>query len=55
MRAIIGGGGMMSPCSGDGFKFDALMRPELARAIASARDPAAHARWAAALAGEQAT
>jgi glycine/D-amino acid oxidase-like deaminating enzyme len=39
----------MSPCSGHGFKFGALMGLELARTIASERNPAAHARWAAGL------
>ena len=40
-------GWVMSPCSGHGFKFGALMGLELARTIATKRDPAAHARWAA--------
>jgi sarcosine oxidase subunit beta len=39
----------MSPCSGHGFKFGALMGLELARTLASGRDAAAHARWAAGL------
>jgi glycine/D-amino acid oxidase-like deaminating enzyme len=42
-------GWLMSPCSGHGFKFGALMGLELARTIASERNPAAHARWAAGL------
>jgi glycine/D-amino acid oxidase-like deaminating enzyme len=42
-------GWVMSPCSGHGFKFGALMGLELARTIASERDPGAHARWAAGL------
>jgi glycine/D-amino acid oxidase-like deaminating enzyme len=42
-------GWVMSPCSGHGFKFGALMGLELARTIASERNPAAHARWAAGL------
>ncbi|WP_428673528.1 NAD(P)/FAD-dependent oxidoreductase [Reyranella sp.] len=40
-------GWLMSPCSGHGFKFGALMGLELARTIATNRDPASHARWAA--------
>src|SRR6266851_2005879 len=44
-----GKGWVMSPCSGHGFKFAALMGLELARTIASERNPAAHARWAAGL------
>jgi glycine/D-amino acid oxidase-like deaminating enzyme len=42
-------GWMMSPCSGHGFKFGALMGLELARTLVSNRDAAAHARWAAGL------
>lgn len=42
-------GWVMSPCSGHGFKFGALMGLELARTLASGRDAAAHARWAAGL------
>ncbi len=42
-------GWVMSPCSGHGFKFGALMGLELARTIASGRDPLQHARWAAGL------
>jgi glycine/D-amino acid oxidase-like deaminating enzyme len=42
----------MSPCSGHGFKFGALMGKELARTIVSEREPAAHARWAAGLEGD---
>jgi glycine/D-amino acid oxidase-like deaminating enzyme len=42
-------GWLMSPCSGHGFKFGAVMGLELARTIAMDRDPAAHARWAAGL------
>ena len=45
-------GWLMSPCSGHGFKFGALMGLELARTIASERDPGAHARWAAGLEGD---
>jgi glycine/D-amino acid oxidase-like deaminating enzyme len=45
-------GWVMSPCSGHGFKFGALMGLELARTIASERDPGAHARWAAGLEGD---
>src|SRR4051812_6125485 len=45
-------GWVMSPCSGHGFKFGALMGLELARTIASSRDPLQHARWAAGLEGE---
>jgi glycine/D-amino acid oxidase-like deaminating enzyme len=45
-------GWLMSPCSGHGFKFAALMGHELARTIVSGRDPAAHARWAAGLEGD---
>jgi glycine/D-amino acid oxidase-like deaminating enzyme len=40
-------GWVMSPCSGHGFKFGALMGLELARTIVQGRDAAAHARWAA--------
>lgn len=46
-------GWLMSPCSGHGFKFGAVMGLELARTIASGRDPAAHARWAAGLEGDK--
>ena len=42
-------GWVMSPCSGHGFKFGALMGLELAQTIASGRDAATHARWAAGL------
>ena len=42
-------GWIMSPCSGHGFKFGALMGLELARTLVSGRDAAAHARWAAGL------
>jgi glycine/D-amino acid oxidase-like deaminating enzyme len=42
-------GWVMSPCSGHGFKFGALMGLELARTIATSRDPLQHARWAAGL------
>jgi glycine/D-amino acid oxidase-like deaminating enzyme len=45
-------GWLMSPCSGHGFKFGAVMGLELARTIASSRDPLQHARWAAGLGGE---
>ncbi|MBM3648005.1 MAG: FAD-dependent oxidoreductase [Alphaproteobacteria bacterium] len=48
-------GWLMSPCSGHGFKFGAVMGLELARTIASERDPTVHARWAAGLAGDQPT
>jgi glycine/D-amino acid oxidase-like deaminating enzyme len=42
-------GWVMSPCSGHGFKFGALMGLELASTLVSSRDAAAHARWAAGL------
>ena len=45
-------GWVMSPCSGHGFKFGALMGLELARTIVSERDPALHASWAAGLEGD---
>ena len=45
-------GWVMSPCSGHGFKFGALMGLELARTLSSDRDPGAHARWAAGLEGD---
>lgn len=45
-------GWAMSPCSGHGFKFGAVMGLELARTIAQGRDATAHARWAAGLAGD---
>jgi glycine/D-amino acid oxidase-like deaminating enzyme len=45
-------GWAMSPCSGHGFKFGALMGLELARTIATGRDPLQHARWAAGREGE---
>ena len=48
-------GWVMSPCSGHGFKFGALMGLELARTIASGRDAATHARWAAGLEATAAT
>ena len=48
-------GWVMSPCSGHGFKFGALMGLELARTITEARDPGAHARWAAGLEGNRPT
>ncbi|MBV8186276.1 MAG: FAD-dependent oxidoreductase [Alphaproteobacteria bacterium] len=48
-------GWVMSPCSGHGFKFGALMGLELARTIANERDPTQHARWAAGLEGALAT
>lgn len=48
-------GWAMSPCSGHGFKFGALMGLELARTIAEGRDATAHARWAAGLVGDQPT
>jgi glycine/D-amino acid oxidase-like deaminating enzyme len=46
-------GWLMSPCSGHGFKFGAVMGLELARTITTGRDPAAHARWAAGLEGDK--
>ena len=48
-------GWAMSPCSGHGFKFGALMGLEIARTIAEGRDPTAHARWAAGLVGDEPT
>jgi glycine/D-amino acid oxidase-like deaminating enzyme len=48
-------GWVMSPCSGHGFKFGAVMGLELARTIVAGRDPAAHARWAAGLEGDRPT
>ena len=48
-------GWVMSPCSGHGFKFGALMGLELARTIASGRDASTHARWAAGLEATAAT
>ena len=48
-------GWAMSPCSGHGFKFGAVMGLELARTIVADRDPAAHARWAAGLEGDKPT
>ena len=42
-------GWLMSPCSGHGFKFGALMGLELARTLGEGRDPGLHARWAAGL------
>ena len=48
-------GWVMSPCSGHGFKFGAVMGLELARTIAAGRDPAAHAHWAAGLEGDKPT
>jgi len=48
-------GWAMSPCSGHGFKFGALMGLALARTLAEGRDAAAHARWAAGLAGDRPT
>jgi glycine/D-amino acid oxidase-like deaminating enzyme len=48
-------GWTMSPCSGHGFKFGAVMGLELARTIVADRDPAAHARWAAGLEGDKPT
>ena len=44
-------GWLMSPCSGHGFKFGALMGLELARTITTGRDAHLHARWAAGLEG----
>jgi glycine/D-amino acid oxidase-like deaminating enzyme len=46
-------GWVMSPCSGHGFKFGAVMGLELARTIVSERDPVAHTRWAAGLEGDR--
>lgn len=48
-------GWVMSPCSGHGFKFGAVMGLELARTIAVGRDAAAHAKWAAGLVGDAPT
>jgi glycine/D-amino acid oxidase-like deaminating enzyme len=48
-------GWVMSPCSGHGFKFGALMGLELATTIARERDAAGHTRWAAGLEGALAT
>lgn len=48
-------GWVMSPCSGHGFKFGAVMGLELARTIAEGGDAAAHARWAAGLVGDKPT
>ncbi len=48
-------GWAMSPCSGHGFKFGAVMGLELAKTIAEGRDATAHARWAAGLAGDGST
>jgi glycine/D-amino acid oxidase-like deaminating enzyme len=48
-------GWVMSPCSGHGFKFGALMGLELAHTIDQGRDPALHARWAAGLEGDRVT
>ena len=48
-------GWAMSPCSGHGFKFGALMGLELARTIVEGRDATAHARWAAGLADDEPT
>ena len=45
-------GWVMSPCSGHGFKFGALMGLELGRTITAGRDAGAHARWAAGLEGD---
>ena len=42
-------GWLVSACSGHCFKFGAVMGQELARTIASERDPLQHARWAAGL------
>ena len=42
-------GWLMSPCSGHGFKFGAVMGRELARTIVESRDAATHTRWAAGL------
>ncbi|UYN96698.1 MAG: FAD-dependent oxidoreductase [Enhydrobacter sp.] len=44
-------GWLMSPCSGHGFKFGAVMGLELGRTIAEDGDPERHARWAAGLEG----
>ena len=46
-------GWLMSPCSGHGFKFGAVMGLRLARTIVEGGDPAAHARWAAGLEGDK--
>lgn len=45
-------GWVMSPCSGHGFKFAAVMGQELGRTIGTDRDATAHARWAAGLEGD---
>ena len=45
-------GWVMSPCSGHGFKFGAVMGLELARTIGTGRAPAEHTRWAAGLVGD---
>jgi glycine/D-amino acid oxidase-like deaminating enzyme len=45
-------GWLMSPCSGHGFKFGAVMGRELARTIVDNRDAISHARWAAGLEAE---
>lgn len=45
-------GWLMSPCSGHGFKFGAVMGRELAHTIVEGRDAASHARWAAGLEAE---
>jgi glycine/D-amino acid oxidase-like deaminating enzyme len=48
-------GWVMSPCSGHGFKFGALMGLELGRTIDQGRDPAWHKHWAAGLVGDEPT
>ena len=45
-------GWVMSPCSGHGFKFGALMGLGLARTFDSGADPTQHARWVAGLVGD---
>jgi glycine/D-amino acid oxidase-like deaminating enzyme len=45
-------GWAMSPCSGHGFKFGALMGLELARTLGGARSPEEHANWAAGRVGD---
>ena len=45
-------GWVMSPCSGHGFKFGAVMGLELSRTIGAGRDPVAHASWAAGRMGD---
>ena len=46
-------GWLMSPCSGHGFKFGALMGLRLAETITTGAEAAAHARWAAGVEGDK--